>query len=189
MEARLKRGERVHLNGLDIPLTVSWFWRTHEDTGQRDPHFVVATEALSGRYLVRLGKRRWQIEACFKTLKHTFGWDCFGQGTRLGMYRWWLLAFISYLLGYGQFLTSGKAKLDGQAAARTARRQFFPKKVWPAFSRSSNRCDRSWPHWDGRFTSLPYLLQHETETRLLQDLSYSGVWTDVVRSFVLIWSP
>ena len=112
---------------------MSWFWRTHEDTGQRDQHFVVATEALSGAYLVRLGKRRWQIEACFKTLKHRFGWDCFGSGTRLGMYRWWLLAVVGYLLAHWQFLASGEATLDWQAAAQTARRQLFPQEVLACF--------------------------------------------------------
>lgn len=56
----------------------------------RKRHFVVATEALSGACIVRLGKRRWAIKACFKVLKHQFGWDAFGQGTLLGMYRWWI---------------------------------------------------------------------------------------------------
>ena len=73
-----KRGQRVTLKDLDIPVTLSWFWRKHENTGTREPHFVVATEALSGAYIVRLGKRRWAIEACFKVLKHQFGWDAFG---------------------------------------------------------------------------------------------------------------
>jgi len=65
-----QRGQVVTLNGLDIPVAVSWFWRRQEETGAREKHFIVATEALSGAYLVRLGKRRWAIEACFKTLKH-----------------------------------------------------------------------------------------------------------------------
>ncbi|MEM9819203.1 MAG: hypothetical protein AAF827_22770 [Cyanobacteria bacterium P01_D01_bin.6] len=73
-------------------------------------------EALSGAYIVRLGQRRGAIEACFKGLKHQFGWDAFGQGTRLGMYRWWILACISGLLAHWQFLTSEQTTLDGQQA-------------------------------------------------------------------------
>jgi hypothetical protein len=94
----------------------------------REQHFVVATESLSGAYLIRLGKLRWMIEACFKTLKHCFGWDCFGSGTRLGMYRWWLLVLVSYLLAHWQFLASEHSSLDWQAAAQQARQQLqqFP---------------------------------------------------------------
>ena len=107
-----ERGEVVQLVDLDTPITLSWFWRKHEDTGKRDQHFVIATECLSGGYIIRLGKFRWMIEACFKTLKHRFGWDCFGQGTRVGMYRWWILSFISFLLAHWQFLESGTPTLE-----------------------------------------------------------------------------
>ncbi|MGJ3246741.1 MAG: hypothetical protein ACFE0I_11765 [Elainellaceae cyanobacterium] len=89
----------------------------------------MATEALSGAYLVRLGKRRWAIEACFKVLKHQFGWDAFGQGTRLGMYRWWLFAVLSYLLTHDQFLASEQTTLDWQHAAHQARQRLFPQEV------------------------------------------------------------
>ena len=128
-----KRGQRVTLKALDTPVTLSWFWRQHEDTGEREQHFVVATEVLSGPYLVRLGKRRWAIEACFKVLKHQFGWDAFGQGTRLGMYRWWLLGFISYLLAHWQFLASEQTTLDWQQAAQKARQTLFPQEVLACF--------------------------------------------------------
>ena len=128
-----QRGQSVTLKDLDTPVTLSWFWRKHEDTGAREPHFVVATEALSGAYIVRLGKRRWTIEACFKVLKHQFGWDAFGQGTRLGMYRWWILTFISDLLAHWQFLASEQTTLDWQQAAHQARQQWFPQEVLACF--------------------------------------------------------
>ncbi len=128
-----KRGQRVTLKDLELPVTLSWFWRKHDDTGERERHFVVATEVLSGGYIVRLGKRRWAIEACFKVLKHQFGWDAFGQGTRLGMYRGWILAFISYLLAHWQFLASKQTTLDGQQAAHQARQQWFPQEVLACF--------------------------------------------------------
>ena len=128
-----QRGQQVTLKDLAAPVTLSWFWRKQEETGERKQHFVVATEALSGAYLVRLGKRRWAIEACFKVLKHQFGWDAFGQGTRLGMYRWWLLTFISYLLAHWQFLASQQTHLDWQQAAHQARRQWFPQEELACF--------------------------------------------------------
>jgi hypothetical protein len=43
-----QRGQPVLLKDLDTPVTLSWFWCKHEDTGERQPHFVVATETLSG---------------------------------------------------------------------------------------------------------------------------------------------
>ena len=133
VQAVTQRGEVVTLKDLAIPVTLSWFWRQHDETGARERHFVVATETLSGGYIVRLGKRRWAIEACFKTLKHQFGWDCFGQGTLQGMYRWWILAFVSYLLAHWQYLSSQQTTLDWQQAAHQAREQLFPHEVFQGF--------------------------------------------------------
>ena len=129
----VSRGERVELVDLEITVTLSWFWRKHEDTGERDQHFVVATEGLSGAYLIRLGKLRWTIEACFKTLKHRFGWAHFGQGTQLGMYRWWVLCWISFLLAHWQFLNSDDKTLDWQKVAQQARETLFPEEVFECF--------------------------------------------------------
>ena len=134
-----ERGQRVQLKDLENWVSVSWFWRKHETTGERDQHFVVTTEPLSGAYIVRLGKRRWAIEACFKTLKHQFGWDCFGQGTRLGMYRWWILSLISYLLTHWHFLDSRQTNLDWQQAAQEARDDLFPQEVVACFLQESKR--------------------------------------------------
>ena len=139
VQAIAQRGQRTQLKDLDIPVTLSWFWRKHKETGQRDQHFVVATEVLSGAYIVRLGKRRWVIETCFKALKHQFGWDCFGQGTQLGMYRWWVLSFISYLLAHWQFLDTEQTTLDWKQAAQAARDQLFPQEVLACFLQESER--------------------------------------------------
>lgn len=128
-----KRGEQVKLVDLDVPVTLSWFWLKHEDTDKREQHFVVATEVLSGAYIVRLGKLRWTIEACFKTLKHRFGWTCFGQGTQLGMYRWWFFSLLSFVVAHWQFLCSGETKLDWQKAAQQAREKLFPHEVFDCF--------------------------------------------------------
>ncbi len=49
---------------------------------------------------MRLGRQRWTIEGFFKTIKHRFGLDCFGQKTRLGIYCWLMLSLIAYLLAH-----------------------------------------------------------------------------------------
>ncbi len=97
-----KRGQQVRLVGLNKPLTVSWFW-LQRSQGKRELRFVVSTYPYSGVYLVRLGRQRWAIEGFFKTIKHRFGLHGFGQKTRLGIYRWWLLSCIAYRLAHWMF--------------------------------------------------------------------------------------
>lgn len=92
-----KRGQQVVLEGIAYPLTVSWFWLKRAE-GKRAWRFGVSTHPYSGVYLVRLGRKRWAIEGFFKTVKHRFGLHQFGQSTKLGVYRWLLLALIAYLL-------------------------------------------------------------------------------------------
>ncbi|MEY4520250.1 MAG: hypothetical protein RLZZ499_2850, partial [Cyanobacteriota bacterium] len=43
----------------------------------------------------------------FKTTKHCFSLHRFGQKTLLGVYRWLILSFISYLLAYWIYLHLG----------------------------------------------------------------------------------
>jgi hypothetical protein len=43
----------------------------------------------------------------FKTAKHQFSLHRFGQKTLLGVYRWLILSFISYLLAYWVYLHLG----------------------------------------------------------------------------------
>ena len=62
--------------------------------------------SYSGVYLVHLGRKRWVIEGFFKTAKHPFGLHCFGQGTKVGVYRWLILLLIVYLLAHWADLRS-----------------------------------------------------------------------------------
>ncbi|MBA3924178.1 MAG: hypothetical protein H0X31_21755 [Nostocaceae cyanobacterium] len=41
----------------------------------------------------------------FKTAKHRFGLHRFGQGTLLGVYRWFVLSLISYVLAHWAYLS------------------------------------------------------------------------------------
>ena len=59
------RGAQIELEGIDFALTVSWFW-LKQANGRRELRFVVSTYPYFGVYLVRLGRKRWAIEASFK---------------------------------------------------------------------------------------------------------------------------
>jgi hypothetical protein len=110
------RGGPAWLEGSEVPVYVASYWLKRE--GKRERRFVLSTKALSGRHIVRWGKRRWRIEGFFKTAKGRFGLDRFGQGTRLGVYRYLLLSLMSYLLAHWGYLSQGREGLPrwGEAA-------------------------------------------------------------------------
>jgi hypothetical protein len=129
-----QRGAQIKLEGIDFPLTVSWFWLKQAD-GKRELRFVVSTYPYSGVYLVRLGRKRWAIEAFFKTIKHRFGLHCFGQSTRRGVYRWLILALIAYLLVYWIHRSTLRPQLDWKVASDLALSVLFPAVLWFQFLR------------------------------------------------------
>jgi Transposase DDE domain len=118
MSRRGKRpGERVWLEGLEeIPVYVASYWLKRD--GKRERRFVLSTKALSPKHIVRWGKRRWRIEGFFKTAKGRFSLDRFGQGTRLGVYRYLLMSLIAYLVAHWGHLSQGREGLPrwGEAA-------------------------------------------------------------------------
>ena len=124
-----KRGIQVYLHGLDYPLTVSWFWLKRADN-KRELRFVASTHPYSGVYLVRLGRKRWAIEGFFKTAKHQFGLHCFGQGTKLGVYRWLILSFIAYLLAHWVDLWAWPPVLNWKATVRLTLEKLLPDVLW-----------------------------------------------------------
>ena len=124
-----KRGIQVYLHGLDYPLTVSWFWLKRADN-KRELRFVASTHPYSGVYLVRLGRKRWTIEGFFKTAKHQFGLHCFGQGTKLGVYRWLILSFIAYLLAHWVDLWAWPPVLNWKATVRLTLEKLLPDVLW-----------------------------------------------------------
>lgn len=124
-----KRGQQIVLEGISYPLTVSWFWLKRAE-GKRELRFVVSTHPYSGVYLVRLGRKRWAIEGFFKTIKHRFGLHCFGQSTKLGVYRWLILSLIAYLLVHWIDQWSLPPVLDWKAASDLALSVLFPSILW-----------------------------------------------------------
>lgn len=120
------RGERVYLEGLAVPVYVAAY-RLKRD-GSRERRFVLCTKALSPEHIVRWGKRRWRIEGFFKTTKGRFGLSRFGQGTRLGVYRYLLLSLIAYLLAHWGYLSYGREGLPRWGvAARTILEEVLPQ--------------------------------------------------------------
>jgi hypothetical protein len=77
-----------------------------------------------------LGRKRWAIEAFFKTAKHRFGLHCFGQSTKLGVYRWLVLFLIAYLLVHWIDQWSFPPVLDWKVASDLALKVLFPSVVW-----------------------------------------------------------
>jgi hypothetical protein len=76
---------------------------------------------MKAKTITRWGKLRWQIEGFFKTVKHRFSLHRFGQKTLLGVYRWLLLSFVSYLLAYWVYLHLGNSDdLDWFESAQSA---------------------------------------------------------------------
>jgi hypothetical protein len=130
-----KRGQQVRLKGIPFPVTVSWFWLKQQG-GKRELRFVASNYPYSGAYLVRLGRKRWAIEGFFKTIKHRFGWHCFGQQTKIGVYRWLVLALIAYLLAYWAYKCSALERLDWRAVCLLALELLFSSFLWTKFSAS-----------------------------------------------------
>lgn len=124
-----KRGQQVQREGMSYSLTVSWFWLKRSQ-GKRELRFVVSTHPYSGVYLVRLGRKRWAMEGFFKTIKHRFGLHCFGQSTKLGVYRWFILSFIAYRLAHWIDQWSLPPVLDWKAASELALSVLFPSILW-----------------------------------------------------------
>lgn len=115
------RGVGVRLRGCKVPVFVSWF-KLRRDRGEFVWRYVVSTEAADGTTIRRWGRRRWRIEAFFKTMESRFGLDQFGQRTARGAYRFLVLALLAFVLAWWTALSLGDSeKPDWGEAARAAR--------------------------------------------------------------------
>ncbi|BDP44265.1 hypothetical protein DAETH_42340 (plasmid) [Deinococcus aetherius] len=85
---------------------------------------------LGGKYLARVGKRRWLTLAFFKTVKGRFGLERFAQHSKQGVMRWWCLSGAAFLLCPLQDLDLPEGGVtmwpDGGELARTVRFSFVP---------------------------------------------------------------
>lgn len=121
-------GQKVCLEGLaEVAVYVASYWLKKCD-GNRERRFVLSTKAMCGHHIVRWGKRRWRIEGFFKRAKRRFRLGRFGQGTKLGVYRYLLLSLIAYLLAHWGHLSQGHEGLPRWGvAARIILEEILPQ--------------------------------------------------------------
>ncbi|QYO68555.1 transposase [Leptolyngbya sp. 7M] len=119
------KGQQVVLEGLSFPVTISWLYLKRD--GKLEKRFVLSTRPLKGSTSTWWGRRRWSIEGFFKTIKHRFGLHCFGQQTLLGVYRWFVLCLVSFILAHWTYLSTGSALLpDWKQSATSALQLLLP---------------------------------------------------------------
>jgi len=124
----VRSGERVTLQGLSCAVTVGrYYLRRH---GQREIRIVVTTLNISGHLVSRWGKRRWRIEAFFKTTKSRFGLARFGQCTTRGVYRFLLFSLLAFVLSqWGTWHLPQHVFPDWRAIALDVRASLLPELV------------------------------------------------------------
>ncbi len=119
----------MRLVGLKFPVSLSWYDLKRDD-GHEEKRYVLSTKVLKGHTITWWGKRRWQIEGWFKSAKHRFGNNRFGQATLKGIYRWLVLSLIAYLLAHWAYLSTALPNLpDWGEAAKLALEVFLPHLV------------------------------------------------------------
>lgn len=124
----VRSGEHVTPTKLPFPVTVSRY-RLNRN-GSWELRMVVATFSTTARVISRWGKRRWCIEAFFKTAKGRFGLARFGQGTHKGVYRFLVLSLLAFVLSQWQVWSLPQGEWpDWWDVAMTVRRLLMPEVV------------------------------------------------------------
>ena len=124
-----KGGQHLYLKNLPFPVSIAHYYFTTDD-GRKVKRYLISTRQLKPSTIVWWGKRRWQIEGWFKTIKHRFSLHRFGQGTLLGVHRWLVLCLISFVLAlWGYWISGITYQPDWGEAAQTAILFFFPTLV------------------------------------------------------------
>lgn len=90
------RGTRATPKGLRQAMTISWVWLYRN--AEPEQRFVMSNRTLGGVHLARIGKRRWKVEAFFKTIKGRFGLERFAQSRKQGAFRFWCFSALAFLL-------------------------------------------------------------------------------------------
>ncbi|WP_084046106.1 transposase [Deinococcus hopiensis] len=96
---------RVFLQGLsDLPLWLYWIWLPAKQGERQEQRFLVSSHRRTPRTAKQTGRRRWKIEALFKTLKSRFAFSKFGQKTKVGVLRYLCLSLACFLLCHFEYL-------------------------------------------------------------------------------------
>ena len=92
-------GRKIELHDLPgVSLWVTWVWLPAKKGEAQERRFIVSTVPRTAQVIKRTGKRRWKIEALFKTLKSRFGFGKFGQHSKSGVLRFLCLSLLGFLL-------------------------------------------------------------------------------------------
>jgi hypothetical protein len=126
LETLSVRGEQVKLADCCVTVWASWF-KLKRSNGTFEWRYVISTVRADAASIVRWGRRRWQIEGFFKTMKSRFGLDQFGQRTALGALRFITLSFLAFLLAFWTALKVGWVLLDWRVMANAARDAIMPE--------------------------------------------------------------
>ena len=120
--------EEVQPSNLDFPVWATRFRLKGIKGSKGQWRHVISTEQLSCKMIQRWGKRRWSIEAFFKTIKHRFGLHCFAQSTLIGVYRWFLFSFLAFILAAHVLVLqpTNYSWPDWQALSSLAMQYFLP---------------------------------------------------------------
>lgn len=122
----VRSGECVTPTGLSYSVSVARYHLKRND--RRETRFVVATFTAQGQTIARWGKRRWCIEAFFKTAKSRFGLARFAQQTWLGTLRFLLLSLLSFVLVQFKAWTLPEGVFPAwQTLAQDIRRSLVPQ--------------------------------------------------------------
>ena len=95
----------VTLAGLpDLQLWLYWIWLPAKKGEKREQRFIVSSRERTPQTARQTGRRRWKIEALFKTLKSRFAFGKFGQKTKLGVLRYLCLSVACFFLCHVEHL-------------------------------------------------------------------------------------
>lgn len=95
----------IRLKGMpDVNLWLYWIWLPAKTGEKRVQRFIVSSRERTPQVARQTGKRRWKIEALFKTLKSRFAFGKFGQKTKQGVLRFLCLSIACFLLAHAQQL-------------------------------------------------------------------------------------
>jgi hypothetical protein len=95
----------VTLSGLpDLQLRLYSIWLPAKKGEKREQRFLVSSRQRTPQTAKQTGRRRWKIEALFKTLKSRFALCRFGQKTKLGIARYLCLSLACFFFCHFEHL-------------------------------------------------------------------------------------
>nr|WP_255675749.1 transposase [Deinococcus sp. 12RED42] len=143
----------VTLAGLpDLQLWLYWVWLPAKKGEKREQRFIVSSRQRTPQTARQTGRRRWKIEALFKTLKSRFAFGKFGQKTKLGVLRYLCLSVACFFLCHVEHLdqtASGQEETswpDWGALAGRVRMKFVG---WVRLFELEREMERILVVWDG----------------------------------------